>query len=255
MFKRNAAAFAVGAVFLAQVAIAQTPPAATAPPATTTTTTTVKSGVVVWVSGNTLYTKESDGVTRQHNIPEGFTFQMGGKNVPIADLKPGDKITAVITESKTVQPVNVTRVVKGTVMESSMGSILVKNQKGQLIKYSSKDEQGRDVKIIQNGKEIPLSDLKAGDQLTATIITNYPPQISTLTSATAKVTAPKAPPAPPAAEPAPAQPAPVVAAAPAPKPAKLPKTGSPLPLFGLVGGALVLVGVGLTLRRRSRIAH
>jgi LPXTG-motif cell wall-anchored protein len=252
MFKRNAAAFAVGAVFLAQVAVAQTPPAATPPAATTTTTTTVKRGVVVWVSGNTLYTKESDGVTRQHNIPEGFLFQMGGKNVPIGDLKPGDKITAVITETTTVQPVNVSRVVKGTVVESSMGSILVRNSKGQLIKYSSKDEQGRDVKIIQNGKEIPLGDLKAGDQLTATIITNYPPQVSSLTSATAKVTPP---PPPPAAQPAPAQPAPVVAAAPAPKPAKLPKTGSPLPLVGLVGGALVLVGVGLTLRRRSRVAR
>ena len=249
MLRRNAAAFAVGAVFLAQVAVAQTPPAATPPAPTTTTTTTVKSGVVVWVSGNTLYTKESDGVTRQHNIPEGFLFQMGGKNVPISALKPGDHVSAVITETTTVQPVNVSRVVKGTVVESSMGSILVRNQKGQLIKYSSKDEQGRDVKIIQNGKEIALSDLKAGDQLTATIITNYPPQISSLTSASAKVT-----PAPPAAEPAPAHPAPVVAAAPPPKPAKLPKTGSPLPLVGLVGGALVLVGVGLTLRRRSRVA-
>jgi hypothetical protein len=249
MFNRNAAAFSIGALFLAQVAVAQTAPAA-APAATTTTTTTVKSGVVVYVSGNTLYTKESDGVTREHNVPEGFTFQMGGKNVTLADLKPGDKITAVITETTTVQSVNVTRVVKGTVVESSMGSILVRNAKGQLIKYSSKDEQGRDVKIIQNGQEIPLSSLKAGDRLTATIITHYPPQVSSLTSATAKVTAPA-----PAAQPAPAQPAPVVAAAPAPKPAKLPKTASPLPLVGLVGGALVLVALGLTLRRRTRVAR
>jgi len=242
-------AFAVGGFLVAQVAAAQTPPAPAA--ATSTTTTTVKSGVVVYASGNTLITKESDGVTRKHNVPDGFFFQMGGKNVTLADLKPGDKITAVITETKTVEPVTVTRVVQGTVMESSMGSILVRNSKGQLIKYSSKDEQGRDVIIIQNGKEVALGDLKAGTRLSATIITRFPPQVSTLSSVKAQVT--PAPP-PPAPEPAPA-PATAAAPAPAPKPAKLPKTGSPFPLVGLVGGALLLAGAGLTLRRRSRIAR
>ena len=174
--------------------------------ATTTTTTTVRSGVVVFVSGNTLITKESDGVTRQHNVPDGYFFQMNGKNVTLADLKPGDKITATITETRTVEPVTVTQVVKGTVVESSMGSILVKNQKGKLIKYSSKDEQGRDVTIYQNGQQVKLSDLKAGDQLTATIVSRYPPQVTTMREVNAKVTA--APPAPAPAQVAAAEPPP-----------------------------------------------
>lgn len=246
-FIREAAFVALGATLLAGSGVAWGQ-AATTGSTTTTTTTTVKSGVVVYVSGNTLVTKESDGVTREHTVPDGYTFQMGGKDVTLKDLKPGDKITAVITETKTVQPVTVTRVVKGKVIESSMGSILVQNEKGQLVKYSTKDADGRDVRIIQNGKEIALGDLKAGDRLTATIITRYPPQVTTERQVTAKVTAP--PPAPaPAAAAAPAEPPPAVAAAPA-KPAKMPKTASPLPLIGLLGGLLLAAGAGLTLRRR-----
>ncbi len=246
---RNRFKRAVGVVFLtvSASALCQPAPAAT-PGATSTTTTTVQSGVVVLVSGNTLITKESDGVTRQHNVPDGYVFQMNGKNVTLADLKPGDKITATITETKTVEPVTVTQVVKGTVVESSMGSILVKNQKGKLIKYSSKDEQGRDVTIYQNGKEVKLSDLKAGDYLTATIVSRYPPQVTTMREVTSKVTA--APPAPAPAQVAAAEPPP----APAPKPAKLPKTASPLPLVGLLGGLLIGAGAGLRLLRRRIVA-
>jgi hypothetical protein len=248
---RNSLKTAVGISFLTVSASALCQPAPAAPPApaaTTTTTTTVRSGVVVFVSGNTLITKESDGVTRQHNVPDGYFFQMNGKNVTLADLKPGDKITATITETRTVEPVTVTQVLKGTVVESSMGSILVKNQKGKLIKYSSKDEQGRDVTIYQNGQQVKLSDLKAGDQLTATIVSRYPPQVSTMREVTSKVT--PAPPAPAPAQVAAAEPPP----APAPKPAKLPKTASPLPLVGLLGGLLIGAGAGLRLLRRRSVA-
>jgi hypothetical protein len=249
---RRAVCLAVATLFTATVAWSQGQPApATSGTTTTTTTTTVKSGVVVYVSGNTLVTKESDGVTRQHTVPDGFTFQMRGKNVTLADLKPGDKITAVITETTTSQPVTVTRVVKGKVITVTPGSIVVQNAKGQWVTYTTKDVQGRDVTIIQNGQEVAMGSLKPGDVLTATIVTKFPPQVSTETQVNAKVTAPPPPPA--AATPAPA-PAPV-AKAPAPKPAKMPKTASPLPLFGLVGGLLVLAGAGLTLRRRSRLAR
>ncbi|MGO9830428.1 MAG: hypothetical protein ACLPJH_09830 [Myxococcaceae bacterium] len=240
-------AAAAGALLLAGAALAQGQGSGTTTTGTTTTVTTTKveSGVVVYAGGNTLITKEADGVTRKHIVPDGFNFQMGGKNVTLADLKPGDHITAVITDVKQVTPVTVTRVVKGKVMESSMDSILVQNAKGQLVKYSSKDAEGRDVTIIMNGKEVALSSLKAGDQLTATIVTKYPPQVSTLRSVNAHVTAPPAAPAAAAAPPV------AVAAAPAPK-AKLPKTASPLPLVGLTGVFLVLLGAGLTLRRLSR---
>jgi hypothetical protein len=234
-------AAAAGALLLVGTAMAQQPAGIT------TTSTKVESGVVVYAGGNTLITKESDGVTRKHTVPDGFYFQMGGKNVTLADLKPGDHITAVITDVTQSTPVTVTQVVKGKVMESSMGSILVQNGKGQLVKYSSKDTAGRDVTIIMNGKEVALSDLKAGDQLDATIVTKYPPEVSTLRSVNANVAAA---PTPPIAQPPPAPAPQAVAAAPAPR-AKLPKTASPLPLVALVGGLAALLGAGLTLRRLS----
>ena len=112
-----------GALLLAGAAMAQGQPSGTSTSGTTTTTT-IKSGVVVYAGGNTLVVKESDGVTREHFVPDGFTFQMGGKNVTLADLKAGDHITAVITDVKQVTPVTVTKELKGKVLESSMGSIL-----------------------------------------------------------------------------------------------------------------------------------
>ncbi len=234
-----------GALLLAGPAMAQGQPSGTTTTGTTTTTTTttVQSGVVVYAAGDTLIVKEADGVTREHTVPDGFHFQMGGKSVTLADLKPGDHITAVITDVREVTPVTVTKVVKGKVIESSMDSILVQNPNGELVKYSNKDAQGRDVTIIQNGKEVKVSDLHAGERLTATIVTKYPPQVTTMRKVDAHVT-----PAAPAATPAPAPEA--VAAAPAPK--HLPKTASPLPLVALTGGVLALLGAGLTLRRLSQ---
>ncbi len=207
----------------------------------------MKSGVVVYAGGNTLIVKESDGVTREHFVPDGFTFQMGGKTVSLADLKAGDHITAVITDVQQVTPVTVTKVLKGKVLESSMGSILVQHPNGDLVKYASKDADGRDVIIIINGKAVAFSDIHPGERLSATIVTKYPPQVSTLRSVDAHVTpAPRAAEAaPPAAEPQ------AVAAAPTPKP-KLPKTASPLPLVALTGALLALLGAGLTLRRLSQ---
>jgi hypothetical protein len=243
---REAALVALGATLLAGSGVAWGQTTTTTGTTTTTTSTTVKSGVVVYVSGNTLVTKESDGVTREHTVPDGYVFQMGGKDVTLADLKPGDKITAVITETKTSTPVTVTKVLKGKVIESSMGSIVVQNDKGQLVNYSTKDADGKDVRIIQNGKEVALGDLTAGTRLSATIITRYPPQVTTERQVTAKVTAPP-PPAPAAAPAPPPEPAAVAAA---PKPAKMPKTASPLPLIGLLGGLFLAAGAGLALRRR-----
>ena len=144
--------------------------------------------------GNTLIIKESDGVTREHFVPDGFTFQMGGKNVTLADLKAGDHITAVITDVKQVTPVTVTKELKGKVLESSMGSILVQHPNGDLVKYASKDADGRDVIIIIDGKAVAFSDIHPGERLTATVITKYPPQVSTLRKVDAHVTpAPRQP--------------------------------------------------------------
>jgi hypothetical protein len=203
----------------------------------TTTKQTQKSGVIQAVYGNHVVVQEASG-THEYTVPDGFKFQMNGQDVTVAELKPGMKVSATINEQTTSRDVTTTKVVSGQVVQVAPGGIVVKDSKGQLKSYGSKDVQGHDVTIVRNGKEIPLSDLKLGDKLSATIVTTYPPQVVTKRSVTANLT------------PAPSSPPTAVASA---EPATLPKTGSPLPLLGLLAG--IALATALLLRgfdRRSR---
>jgi hypothetical protein len=206
----------------------------------TTSKQTQKSGVIQAVYGNHVVVQEASG-THEYTVPEGFKFQMDGQNLTVADLKPGMKVSATINEQTTTRDVTTTKVVSGQVVQVAPGGIVVKDSKGQYKSYGSKDVQGRDVTIVRNGKEIPISDLKLGDKLDATIVSTLPPQVVTKRSVTANLT--------PAA-PATSSPPTAVASA---EPATLPKTGSPLPLLGLLAG--IALATALLLRgfdRRSR---
>jgi len=88
--------------------------------------------------------------------------------------------------------------------------------------------------------------------LTATIVKEAPGK-TTETRALKAAAAPEKP-KPAAAAPPPPPAAPEAAPAPAAEPAKkkLPKTASPMPLVGLAGGALFLLGSGLSALRRRR---
>jgi LPXTG-motif cell wall-anchored protein len=208
----------------------------------TTSKQTQKSGVIQAVYGNHVVVQEASG-THEYTVPDGFKFQMNGQDVTVADLQPGMKVSATINEQTTTRDVTTTKVVSGQVVQVAPGGIVVKDSKGQLKSYGSKDVQGRDVTIVRNGKEIPLSDLKLGDKLNATIVTTYPPQVVTKRSVTANLT--------PAPQPATSSPPTAVASA---EPATLPKTGSPLPLLGLLGGialATALLLRGIDRRRRA----
>src|SRR5262249_51090013 len=99
-------------------------------------------------------------------------------------------------------------------------------------------------RMMFNGKDIPLRDVKLGDRLSGTIVTQYGPQSTTLRSATASVTPPPPPPAP-AADTTP----PAVAAATPARSRRLPHTASPLPLIGILAGASLLTALGLRAAR------
>src|SRR5262245_30400516 len=142
-------------------------------------------------------------------------------------------------------------------MQTSGGSIIVRTPQGFRM-FNEGDVARRNVSIIRDGQPVRLTDLRRGDRLTATIVTEGTPKVMTERQVQATLsgaapaatsgTAPAAPPpaaAPPAAAPAPAP------AAHAPAPAKkLPKTASSLPLVGLTGALLLALGLGLTLARR-----
>jgi hypothetical protein len=200
---------------------------------------TTKTGTIVSVAGNKVVLQEADG-NHEYKVPQGFKVQVGGQDVGVDQLKPGMKVSAVITDQIITRDVTITKVVQGTVMQVAPGGIVVKDPKNNYVSYNFKDPDGNDVYYLKpDGNEASLRDVKEGDRLTGTFVTKLPPQ--TIDQRSVKASA-VAPPPPPAAEPA----APPAVAVATPVKKKLPKTGSPLPLLGLV--ALVSVGIALSLR-------
>jgi LPXTG-motif cell wall-anchored protein len=174
--------------------------------------------------------------------------------------------TANITTRTTVVPVTVTEVKDGIVTKAFGTSIIVATDGGYKM-FSQSDVDKRGVKIMRSGKPADISDFRENDRITATIITSKPPRVMTEKEVTATLASSGAAPAPasaprPAAAPKPAPSTPSTAAAPSTPaaatsgaaPRKLPKTASPVPLLGLTGLASLLVGLGLTVRRR-RATH
>ena len=144
---------------------------------TTTSTQTTKSFEVLSVQGGQLVVRLPEG-TRELTVPDDFRFTVDGKQLALAELKPGMKGTATITTRTTVTPVTVTEVKNGTVMQATGASVLVKTDEG-FKNFTQGDLDKRGVKIMRDGKPVDLSSLRKDDRLTATIITSKPPHVLT----------------------------------------------------------------------------
>jgi len=222
----------------------------------TSTTAQTKKFEVVSVDGNQLVVKLPEG-TRQLTVPDGFMFDVDGKQVSVGELKPGMKGTAHITTKTTVTPVTVTEVKNGTVMQASGSSLIVKTDQG-IKMFSPGDIEKRNVKLTQNGQPIDFTGLHSGDKLTATIVTSHPPKTVTEKQVQATLAHEAAAPAAAAAAPAArsaatsgtAPTAGAAAADPGASPKKLPKTASQQPLIGLIALISLTAAVVLTVRRR-----
>ncbi len=207
---------------------------------------------IVYVHGNTVVFMR-DGQVRQREVPPDFKVDVGGQMVPVSELKPGQKVMVEMTTTTTVlPPAKVVTVRNGEVVQV-VGNTLIYNEAGQ----NKKVVPPKDFKFQVEGKDVGIGELRPGMKLTATIITEKPvaPVTKTAMKASAEPAKPKAPaPAPAAAAPAPAPAQAEAAPAPAPEKKKLPKTATPLPLVGLTGGALFLLGSGVSALRRRRAA-
>src|SRR6516225_2775015 len=170
-------------------------------------TVQVERGEVVLVQGNDLVVKMEDGSIRHFpNVPDSARVTVDGKSLGIHDLKPGMKLQRTITTTSTPQTVKTVQTVTGkvwNVMPPRTVTLTLEDGTNQTFKTP----------------EVVVSQQR---QVTGTM--------------------PPPPPAPPADVPilvvvaAPAAAAPAAEAAPAAAaPAKLPKTGSSLPLAGLLG--------------------
>jgi len=212
--------------------------------AQTTTTTETKSFKVIAVDGNHLVVALPEG-TKEMNVPDDFRFTVDGRQLSVRELKPGMSGTATVTTKTTLTPVTVTEVKNGTVLYATPVSIIVRTDEGNKM-FTQSDIDKRNIKIMREGQPAQISDFRANDRLSATIVTSLPPKV--LTEKEVQATLAKAG-APAAAAPAPVASASASPGASSPAPT-LPKTASPLPLVGLAGLVSLATGIGLTVRRR-----
>ena len=105
--------------------------------------------------------------------------------------------SATITTTTTVTPVHTTQVRNAEVVQASANSIIVRGAKGFQM-YTEGDVEKRGIKVYKNGRPVTFSDLHAGDELTATIVTEGPPKVVTQREVQARLASP---PPPPAAQP------------------------------------------------------
>jgi LPXTG-motif cell wall-anchored protein len=216
----------------------------------------MKSGTVVYVSGNELVVKGVNGEVKHLIIPEGETFDVEGKQLTVHQLTPGTHLTRTITTTTTPTTIRTVRTIEGKVWHANPPSMVI---------LTLPDGTNKQYKIPKgqmfmiDGKQQSAFHLKKGMMVSATVVTEEPVTHVSQSQAVTGV-APEMPdkvdvllvessqqPAQPTTTAAP--PTQTAAAEPAPK--TLPKTGSEWPLVGLLG--LGSLGAGI-LTRRIRMA-
>jgi hypothetical protein len=222
---------------------------------TSTTQVQVERGEVVWAQGNDLLVKMDDGSLRHiTNVPESTRIMVDGKELSVHELKPGMKLQRTITTTTTPKTVTTVKTVTGTVWNvMPPNSVILRLEDGSTQRFSIPKGQ----KFMVNGQETDAFGLKKGMQISATKVVEEPETVvehqRQLTG-----TMPPPPPAPPADQPllivmmaraTPPQPA---AQAPSEPAKELPKTGSLLPLIGLIGALVLAAGLGLRAVRLTR---
>jgi len=209
---------------------------------------TVEHGEVVLVEGNDLFIKMDDGSIRHiPNVPDSVKIDVDGRQVGVHELKPGMHLHHTITTVTAPQVVTTVQNVTGKVWHvSPPNSVILHLEDGT--NQSFKIPKGQQFNI--NGEMVDAFGLKKGMIVTATKIVEEP---GTVVSQHRKITGtiPAPPPAPPADVPilVATTAAPTAEAPAAATPAELPKTGSNLPLVGLLGLLCLCAAFGVKLLR------
>jgi hypothetical protein len=209
---------------------------------------TVERAEVVHVSGNDLIVKMEDGTIRHFpNVSESARVTVDGKELGVHDLKPGMKLQRTLTVTKTPTVVTTTKSVTGKVWHiTPPHSVILTLEDGTNQKFDIPQDQ----KFNVDGRMTDAWGLKKGMKITATKVVEEPMDVYEHQQHLAG-TMPPPPPPPPADEPillAVATPPPSPASAPAPE---MPKTGSFLPLIGLLGVCSMLSSFGLKVIRST----
>jgi hypothetical protein len=216
----------------------------------------VERAEVVYVSGNDLVVKMEDGTIRHiSNVPESARVAVDGKQLGIHDLKPGMKLQRTITTTTTPKVITTTQNVTGTVWNvQPPSSVILRLEDGTNQSFKIPKNQ----KFNIDGQMVDAWGLKKGMKVTATkVVEETVNEVEQARKLTGQM--PPPPPPPPAETPilivmaAPQTPAPSAtpATAEAATPQALPKTGSALPLIGVMGLSSLLFAFGLRQIRKD----
>lgn len=214
--------------------------------------TQVKNATIVYVEGNNLVLRLEDGRVEHLIVPFDETFNVDGRDVTVLGLKPGTQLTQTITTTVTPRYVNAVRTLKGKVWHvNAPGSVILTLPDGgnHLYKVPSHAQ------FTINGQKKTVFDLKKGMMFEATIVTDSPETVHSITKASVGT--------------APVLATPVVAdvllvetpgssrdsmtetiASVEPPPTVLPDTASDLPFAGLLG--LLSIAASFSLRTLRR---
>ncbi len=227
----------------------QTQTSTTTHPATIETA--VARGEVVYVQGNDLVVKMEDGSLRDFaNVPESARVIVDGRAIGIHDVKVGMKLERTITTTSTPKTITTVQTVTGKVWHiTPPNTVILTLEDGTNQQFTIPKDQ----KFNVDGQMVDAWGLKKGMKVSATKVVEVP-EVHVRHEHQLTGSMPPPPPPPAADQPiliASASPAPNLAT-PAETPAQLPKTGSPLPLIGLLGFASMAAALGLkTVRRGS----
>jgi hypothetical protein len=224
--------------------------------------TAVRNATVVYVEGNDLVLKLENGKVEHLVVPDSDKFHVDGKVVSVAGLAPGTKLTESITTMTTPHYVNTVRVLKGKVWHvNAPHSVIVSLPDGTNHRYVVPSH----AKFTVNGERKTVFELRKGMSFEATIVTDQPQTVVTASRTVVGQAPARA--LPPAvgvlliqpvtrqvelAEQTEVTPEPAIEVASNESlPAALPKTGSLLPLGGLLGGLAVALSLGMGRLRKG----
>lgn len=223
----------------------------------TTREVNVQRGQVVYVSGNEVVIEGEDGIFRDFpNVPDSARVTVDGQQLSVHDLRPGMTIERTTITTTTPRVVTTIKSVTGTVFAVNAPTSVIltlDDGKNQLFRIPDGtkftiDGQPTDAFSLQPGMKVSATSITETPE---TVVSNKvrttgemppPPDVAILI-----IEVPVAPTEETAAPAAPAAPAETAAAEPAP--AQLPKTGSSLPLVGLLGLVFCSFAFGLKARR------
>jgi hypothetical protein len=127
--------------------------------------------------------------TKEYTVPESFRFNVDGKELSVHDLKPGMVAMSTVTTITTVTPVVVTEFRSAKVMQAFGNAVIVRSQDGGFKQITEADAKKRNAKITKDGKVIEFQQLRAGDVISATIVTESAPKVMTEQQVTASIVA------------------------------------------------------------------